>query len=404
MKRLQLQRWSRSVLSPRTTPGDLLYRQVNTRSRWQSTASSAAQTQADTSIENTSSGELPPKPQHKPDYPHPAFPRKTLPRSSPKLFALHARLSLPKKLPVETLARALMDSSAEAHPSFNNDSLSVLGYDLLSYYTSEHLICTFPRLPSTVLFAAMYAFMGPKTLAAIAHEWGIELAAAPGIEVDPGLLQFKRLEPGTEIAVDPSKTTRKIRRFKTRITSSIVLGDSFGEPVLTSVHPKKVDAKLPNPESIQGVTAEMATSKFFQAVMGAVYLHAGRAAAKRFFEEHILSRHLDLSKLFAFTQPTRDLAKLCARESFKPPVAKVITETGRHSRAPVFVVGIFSGKDKLGEGSGASLIEARTRAAVAALKGWYLYSPLEVRMPSSMEEENAKPWKPVYVDWGEVFV
>jgi dsRNA-specific ribonuclease len=297
-----------------------------------------------------------------------------------------------------------MDSSAEPHPSFNNDSLSVLGSDLLSYYTSEHLICTFPRLPSTVLFAAMYAFMGPKTLAAIAHEWGIELAAAPGPEVDPGLLQFKRLEPGTEIVIDPSKTTRKHRKFKTRITSSIVYGDSFGEPVLTTVHPKKMDAKLPDPESIQGVTAEKATSTLVQAVVGAIYLHGGRAAAKRFFEEHILSRHLDLSKLFAFTQPTRDLAKLCARESFQAPVAKVITETGRHSRAPVFVVGIFSGKDKLGEGSGASLIEARTRAAVAALKGWYLYSPLDVQMPSSTEEEDAKPWKPVYVDWGEVFV
>lgn len=404
MKRLQLQRWSRSVLSPRTTPGDLfLYRQVNTRSRWQSTASVAAQ--SDTPIENTSSGELPPKPQRKPDNPHTAFSSKKAPsRTSPKLFALHARLSLPKKLPIETLARALMDGSVEPHPSFNNESLSVLGYDLLSYYTSEHLICTFPRLPSTVLFAAMYAFMGPKTLAAIAHEWGVEMVVAPGDEVDPGLLQFKRMDPGTEVVVDLSKTSRKLRRFKTRITSSIVYGDSFGEPFLTTVHPKKLDAKLPNPESIPGVAAEKASSTFVQAVMGALYLHGGRPAARRFFEEHILSRHLDLSKLFAFTQPTRDLAKLCARESFQPPVAKVITETGRHSRAPVFVVGIFSGKDKLGEGSGASLVEARTRAAVAALKGWYLYSPLEVRMPSSMEEEDAKPWKPVYVDWGEVFV
>lgn len=70
----------------------------------------------------------------------------------------------------------------------------------------------------------------------------------------------------------------------------------------------------------------------------------------------------------------------------------------------VFVVGIFSGQDKLGEGAGASLLEARSRAAVAALKGWYLYSPLNVRVPSSMEEEGAAPWKPVHVDLGEVIV
>ena len=68
------------------------------------------------------------------------------------------------------------------------------------------------------------------------------------------------------------------------------------------------------------------------------------------------------------------------------------------------MVGIFSGKDKLGEGAGASLMEGRERAAVAALKGWYLYSPLSVRVPSAMEEASAAPWKPVHVDLGEVVV
>lgn len=138
--------------------------------------------------------------------------------------------------------------------------------------------------------------------------------------------------------------------------------------------------------------------------MGAIYLHAGRAAAKRFFEQHFLSRHLNISELFNFQAPARDLTRLCARESFERPVAKVISETGRKSRHPVFVVGIFSGQDKLGEGAGASLMEARERAAVAALKGWYLYSPLSVRVPSSMEEPSALPWKPVHVDLGEVIV
>ena len=108
--------------------------------------------------------------------------------------------------------------------------------------------------------------------------------------------------------------------------------------------------------------------------------------------------------MFSFSQPARDLSRLCAREGFERPVAKIISETGRRSRHPVFLVGIYSGADKLGEGAGASLAEARTRAAVAALKGWYLYSPLNVRVPSSMEEKGAAPWKPLYVDLGEVIV
>ncbi|EED21610.1 60S ribosomal protein L3 [Talaromyces stipitatus ATCC 10500] len=366
-----------------------------------STVSPAAQVPEGHAADHTLSEEL--KPVENTQIPE-AFPRAGFSNPSPKVYALHSRLALPKKFPLETLARTLRDASADPHPHFNNASLAVLGHDLLAQYTTEHIICTYPRLPMTVIYAAMYAYIGPRTLATIAGEWGVELAAVPGPEVDPGLLQFKRVQPGTEIVQDPKKTTRPNTHWRKSIASSVVHGDIFGEPDLKTKNPKYVRPQLPDLESLPGVTAEKATSTFVQAVVGGIYLHAGRPAAKRFFKEHIVSRHLDMSKLFSFTQPARDLATLCHRENIEPPVAKIISETGRHSRHPVFNVGVFSGQDKLGEGSGASLIEARTRAAVAALKGWYLYSPLEVRVPSSTEEEGAKPWKPVYVDHGEVFV
>jgi hypothetical protein len=85
-------------------------------------------------------------------------------------------------------------------------------------------------------------------------------------------------------------------------------------------------------------------------------------------------------------------------------VARILIETGRKSRHPVFVVGVYSGNDKLGEGAGSSLDEARTRAAVAALKGWYLYSPVDFRVPSETEEEGAERWSPVLVDSGDIVV
>jgi len=152
------------------------------------------------------------------------------------------------------------------------------------------------------------------------------------------------------------------------------------------------------------VTLERARMNFVRAVTGAVYLHAGRAAAKEFYRDHFSSRQLNVSTLFQFRQPTLDLSKLCAREGFQAPVARIESETGRKSRTPVFVVGIYSGNDKLGEGAGASLEEARTRAAVASLKAWYLYSPMTFRVPSSMEEPGAKKWTPIMVDPGDVVV
>ena len=79
----------------------------------------------------------------------------------------------------------------------------------------------------------------------------------------------------------------------------------------------------------------------------------------------------------------------------------MVSETGRHSAHPVFVVGVYSGRDKLGEAVGGSLEEAKNRAASAALKGWYLYSPGDgVTVPSAAGE--GKEWRTNMIDPGEV--
>ncbi|KAI5305390.1 hypothetical protein KEM56_004559 [Ascosphaera pollenicola] len=304
-------------------------------------------------------------------------------KHSSRLSALHARLCFPARLLLETLARTLVHRTADPSPSFNNSALAVLGNDLLNYYACEYILTTYPRLPTAILWSSMQAYIGPKTLTSVVREWGVEYAAEPGAEVDPGLLQFKRLPPGYQ-PPRPAQESRSRNKM-------IVLGNAFGEDASRG-------------ELDLGATPEQACSSFVHAVMGALYLHAGRPAAKAFFREHIQSRKLAMADLFSFTQPVRDLKKLCAREGFEPPVARILSETGRVSRHPVFNIGIFSGNDKLGEGSGASLNEGRTRAAVAALKSWYLYSPLAPRVPSSTEESGAEPWTPALVDPGEVIV
>ena len=74
-----------------------------------------------------------------------------------------------------------------------------------------------------------------------------------------------------------------------------------------------------------------------------------RSTSQLYFPLHILSRNLDIDRMFAFHAPLMELSKLCAREGFDRPVARLESETGRLSRTPVYVVGIYSGKDKLGE-------------------------------------------------------
>lgn len=330
---------------------------------------------------------------------HPSSSKSSKPRSpsssnaatSAKLAALHARLSLPEKLPLQTLSRTLVDLTADQAAGHNNASLAQVGQSLLSYHVSEWLITTYPRLPMAVLFSSISAYIGTATLSKIAQEWGVESAAYPGPEVDPGLLQYNRMDPGTKIQQGASVRPDALPTFRRGISSRVVYDDEFGDTI----------SKGPSAASER--TKDDAYTSFVRAVVGSIYLHAGAAAAKSFITAHVLSRHLPMDRLFEIRQPTRDLSRLCAREGFEQPVARLLSETGRLSRHPVFLVGIFSGGDKLGEGSGPSLDEARMRAAIAALKAWYLYSPTAGktgRVPSDVD--NGGEWKAVHIDIGEI--
>ena len=392
MKTSRLLRWSGTVLSPKTRPGSIHPQKIVCK-RWQSTAIAPP-----SSGSNNCPSSPPLTEQELLRLPSPPI---QAARTSAKLSALHARLSLPTKLPLETLARTLVDASADPSPQFNNKPLAVLGNDLLGYYTSEYIICQYPRLPLAVVFAAMYAYVGPKALAAITREWGVEIAAEPGGEVDPGLLQLKHVPPGTtpDQPISPIISTTPQPGgppHKHPISSRTIYDNEFGE------RREKQSTKEEEAICSQGTTVEKASSSFIRAVMGAVYLHGGRIAAKQFYREHFMSRKLAMASLFSFRQPTRDLSRLCAREGFRSPVARILSETGRKSRHPVFVVGVYSGNEKLGEGAGSSLDEARTRAAVSALKGWYLYSPTDFRLPTETEEPDSEPWSPVLVDYGDI--
>ena len=433
MRGLRLIRWSGCVLSPRMRPCFVQFqcrygRLATPLVKVQSVATASIAQDGDTpdeaddapniEIDNARKSKknsqlrrpAPPKLQSPP-------PSNAL--KSSRLAALHARLNLPPRLPLETFARCLIDASVNSLPHFNNASLAILGNDLLGYFTSEQVLCRYPRLPTEIVFAAMSAYVGPKTLATITREWGVEVAAFPGSEVDSGLLQFARKEAGNasiegtgtqvkELAdrSEPLSATRPnpdqmLRGWRRGVSSRTIYDDYFGEVVALS--PTEKDAAS-NTSATNGITLEAASTSFVRALIGALYLHSGLRQTKTFYNAHILSRHLDISSLFSFHQPTRDLSKLCAREGFERPVARMLSETGRKSRHPVFVVGIFSGREKLGEGTGSSLDEARIRAAIAALKGWYLYSPLKVRVPSEAVGKKSGSWEPVLVDGGEIIV
>ena len=329
---------------------------------------------------------------------------------SAKLAALHARLNLSQKVPLQTLGRAMVDASADENPDFNNSNLAFVGQTIINYHVAEMLMCKYPRLPMEIIYSAMHSYAGSAALHSIAKSWGIEYAAAPGGEVDPGLLQFSMRKPGIVLSVMGSKRAELegIKKYKWRhgLSSRVVFDDDFGQMIDPESEREQLlqRANTEYGNEYTRLLAEKAHANCARAVVGAVYTHCGREAVKSFVQAHVLSRTLDFARLFAFKKPLRELALLCAREDFEPPVARLLSETGRLSRTPVFVVGIFSGKDKLGEAAAPSLEQARFKASMNALKAWYLYSPVGGgdRVPSDTFVEDSKAWEPAYIDMGEI--
>lgn len=287
-------------------------------------------------------------------------------KSAP-LVALHKRLNLPEEFSLSLLARSLTCRST-SQALANNHGLNILGKNFLTYYVTEYLLATYPRLPLPILNTAVASYIDTESLYGVGkYGWGIE--------------------------VDQSQILNKILNKEP-------LEYSYGKlrflPISSIEETGITKIKSNNKDELNPVSAYALAVR---SIIGGIYTSTkSESETKKFIYDHILSRKLDISTMFEFEQPTRELSKLCTREGLEKPVARLLAENGRNSNSPIFVVGVFSGNNKLGESYGSSLKEAKIRASVNALKSWYLYKPLNVTVPS---DEN---YKPSIVDHGIVIV
>ncbi|KAI9319459.1 ribonuclease III domain-containing protein [Dichotomocladium elegans] len=130
----------------------------------------------------------------------------------------------------------------------------------------------------------------------------------------------------------------------------------------------------------------------FYAILGAVYQEQGPQAAKKFVHAYVLSRDLDVRPLIKLPEPKRHLSSLLRITGQEPAISRLLSETGRLSSSPVFVVGVFSGEKKLGEGFGSSLKMAEYRACQDALAAHYGLETKDFTVPS--DADNADNYQP----------
>lgn len=301
---------------------------------------------------------------------------KCMNKISSKLYSFHARLKLGPQFPKSTLVRAFVDFRVTKGLELieNNESLSTLGLCIIGYFVTEYLMSRWPRLPYKILKTAFDGYCGTKALSRIGMEWGIETS-------------------DKEVKLSEDLSKNEIHQ----VVSEIMLEAKNGKLVFKRIGSTHGDIS-------QKSQMEHAVSGIVSSIIGGIYLHRGLKDARDFINDHIISRHLSISSMFLFEQPTRELSVLCSRQKLEPPISRLIAETGRRSSAPLFVVGVYSGNEKLGEGHGSSLKEAKHRAAVDALKAWYLYESKEFDRPSKTLINDKEIYIPVHIDSGEVIV
>ncbi|KAG7872700.1 hypothetical protein KL938_005278 [Ogataea parapolymorpha] len=283
----------------------------------------------------------------------------------PSILALHARLNLSPNFKKSTLVRALT-SRMKNNDYVDNHQMALFGSSMLSYYTTEYLITTYPRLPIGILKAATDAFVGDYPLHDVAKNvWGIEEDLSTNLEKylskEPKLFRFGRL-----------RYDRQAQEVEAGITKYSITSET-------------------------SLSTATAYANSVRAIVAGVFAADDERETKDFIYRHILSRNVDISSMFEFEEPGKLLARLLKTKNMELPTIRLISETGRQSSSPTFIVGCFSGDNLLGEGQGTSLKEARIRSCVSALKAFYLYKPLEPRVPSD------ERFKPLFVDEGESF-
>ncbi|KAK4516033.1 uncharacterized protein ATC70_010994 [Mucor velutinosus] len=145
-----------------------------------------------------------------------------------------------------------------------------------------------------------------------------------------------------------------------------------------------VDWKAPENDSVK-LGHSRVLADCMNALIGAIYQEQGQDAAKKFIHDFVLSRDFDVRPGIKVQEPKRHLSILMKQLNKQPAVSRLLSETGRHSSAPVFVVGVFSGENKLGEGFGSSLKMAEFRACQDALTSYYGKEYKDFTLPSDAE-------------------
>jgi len=116
-----------------------------------------------------------------------------------------------------------------------------------------------------------------------------------------------------------------------------------------------------------GRSRQLLLANSFEAISGSIYLDQGYDAARDFITKNLLTRLDYIIKERLYVDPKSEFQELAQEHEGVTPRYEVISEEGPdHNKK--FLVGVFVGDTKWGEGAGSSKQAAQQAAAIAAVK------------------------------------
>lgn len=130
----------------------------------------------------------------------------------------------------------------------------------------------------------------------------------------------------------------------------------------------------------------------FCGVIGAIYQDRGSISAKKLVHDFILPSLAgkDLEEVIKLEHPRLMLCSILSSQKRPKPVSRLLSESGRATHFPSFVVGVYSGETMLGQGTGTSLRRAEKEAMLTALRSHFQKELSEVALPSDHEDLSAE--------------
>ncbi len=104
-----------------------------------------------------------------------------------------------------------------------------------------------------------------------------------------------------------------------------------------------------------------------EAIIGAIYLDQGIAAAKKFILKNVVSKLDDILRNQTYLDPKSRFQEKSQEEKGVTPHYKILDEVGP-DHAKIFTVGLYLGEEMVASGKGSSKQEAQVEAAANGLK------------------------------------